>query len=31
VAHIDGEPYRLPECTFQISVCPQALRLVTRT
>ena len=31
VAHIDGEPYRLPESTFQISVCPQALRLVART
>lgn len=28
VAHIDGEPYRLPGNAFQISVCPESLRLV---
>lgn len=28
VAHIDGEPYRLPSSTFAVSVYPKALRLV---
>ena len=28
VAHIDGEPYRLPNQSFHVAVRPQQLRLV---
>ena len=28
VAHIDGEPYRLPTESFHVRLCPQCLRLV---
>jgi len=29
IAHIDGEPYRLPKGGFSVSVAPSALRVVT--